>query len=639
MSRRLLFLGIGVFFCAGQLRAAPHQVQVGADDTKNLPILRSAVRVVNVNVLVTDRKGRPVQGLTKDDFQIFDDGHPEKIAFFSTAEDKTTASYAVRSLPPGEYSNDPRRLGTTEDGATIILFDTVNTTYLSQAYSLGKIRILLRQLQPEDRVGIYVLNENGLKVVYDLDQPASALLEAMQRYDEAHSGGASKATATAENTTGLLEMDHFLRGKDDSRPLSGCDPERFTITFAAFQEVARRAAGMRGRKAVIWVTDHTPLPLDDEENAFDIATRGKFCGMGPYDPDLILEEPANLRPLPGLPRSRSVESGDSPSGPSTGSGRALDTLQGRGLSENDELDILLRLLNQNNIALYPVSAEGLQTVRLFGPGDTRPGAPLPPQGMEATALPHDPGQMTEAVMGAIDAVANVESHQHMEKLAHLTGGRAYYNRNDLETGIRHALDDRKYGYDLAYYPDHDRWNGDWRKIQIKVDRPGGTVLARSGYYAFPEPKLLPPKAGKQLLKEIAASPLEDTEIPITVKLRPPDRAPSSSIQARVYLSAQNLFTSHSVDQWNSDFEVLFFQLTAANKILDVTTQTVSMELPNAKYSEALKRGINTLEKLQLKPGAALLYVIVHDKRSDAVGSVRIPLDQYAATQQRTEPPH
>jgi VWFA-related protein len=617
MFRSLLFLSITVSIVVRVL-AVSHRVQAGADDTQKLPIIRSAARLVNVNVVVTDRKGRPVQGLNKDDFQIFDNGHPEKTAFFSTREDKTNGSYRVPSLAPGEYSNDPHRSGIGDQGVTVILFDTVNSAYLSQAYSLRRIRTFLRQLQPEDRVGIYVLNENGLKVVYELSHSAAALLEAMQRYDEAQSGGRErKTTAAAKNSTGLGELDHFLRGKDDHRPLTKCDPQRFPLTVAAFQEIARSTAGFGGRKAVIWVTDDAPVPFP-EENALNVA-RWEFCGMEDYDPDLLLEDPASLRPLPGSPRSRSVEPGNLSSGLRAGNEPALDTAGDRRLSDNDELDILLRLMNQNYIALYPVSAEGLQTVHLFGP-----------RGMDTTApLIPVPGANVDAVLGAVASVANVDAHQHMERLARRTGGRAYYDRNDLETGIRRALDDAKYGYELAYYPGHDRWNGDWRKIEVKVNRPGLTVLARRGYWAFPDPKLLPPKASKQLLKEIAASPLEATEIPITVKMAPPGSVGSSPVEARVYLSPQNLFTNELGDRWKSDFEVLFFQLSAKNTILDVTTQSVSVELTQEKYSEALKRGINTLERLQLKPGAAFLYVIVHDKTSDAVGSVRIPLAHYS----------
>jgi len=286
------------------------------------------------------------------------------------------------------------------------------------------------------------------------------------------------------------------------------------------------------------------------------------------------------------------------------------------------MDLLLRLLTQSGIVFYPVSAEGLQTVLLFPPWRQ---AQLPPKDVALV------GQAAvDQAVGKVHEVANTESHMAMEAFARRTGGRAFYNRNDLETGIRRALNDSKYSYELAYYPDDDRWNADWRKIQVKVNRPGVTVLARSGYYAFSDPKLLPPNASKQLLEEIAASPLEDTEIPITVKMTPPASATASTVEARVLLSARNLFTNHG-DEWKSDFEVLLFQLTADNKILDVITEPVSVELTEVKYTDALKQGINALAELQLKSGAALLYVIVHDKRTDAVGSVRIPLDQYAGT--------
>jgi hypothetical protein len=298
----------------------------------------------------------------------------------------------------------------------------------------------------------------------------------------------------------------------------------------------------------------------------------------------------------------------------------------RRLGVNDELDLLFRLFTQNNIVLYPVSAEGLQTLQIFGSG----GGPILFGGLSNTSRGVGTGPVSTAgAIATLENDSNIEAHQFMEDMARRTGGRAFYNRNDLETGLRRALDDAKYGYELAYYPDFDHWKGDSRRLQVKVNRPGVTVLSRSGYFAFAEPKLLPPKARKQLLEEIAASPLEDREIPITVKMTPPASATASTVEVRVFLSAQKLFTDTG-DGWKSDFEVLFFQLKADNKILDVTTEPVSVELTDAKYIEDLKEGISTLAALELKPGAALLYVIVHDKRSDAVGSVRIPLDQYAA---------
>src|SRR5690348_1994227 len=348
MLRSVLSVCVGVLL-ATQVSVAPQRVPLPPDDTQNPPIIRRTTHVVNVDVVVTDRKGQPVQGLGKEDFQILENGEPEQIAFFSTRRHTDAPTIGNHSPIPGEYSNDPQMGGIAEEGASLVLFDTINTGYLSQANSLGKIRIFLRQLRLEDHVGIYILTEKGLKVVYDAGQPAAALLDAMQRYDAVHRAkGAGKAALAAEDSTGFAELDRFLQGRQDHQPMRGCDPERFLITIAAFQEIARNTAGFRGRKAVIWVTEHIPLPYD-EENALDIARLEHFCRMD-YDPDLILEEPPNLRPLAGLHRSRTVEPDGSPLGLGTGSAQTTGG-RDRGLSGNDELDLVLRLLNQNNIAL------------------------------------------------------------------------------------------------------------------------------------------------------------------------------------------------------------------------------------------------------------------------------------------------
>src|SRR5438128_4599961 len=47
---------------------------------------RIEVTVINVDVSVTDRAGHPVTGMTRDDFEVFEDGKPQKITNFYTIE-------------------------------------------------------------------------------------------------------------------------------------------------------------------------------------------------------------------------------------------------------------------------------------------------------------------------------------------------------------------------------------------------------------------------------------------------------------------------------------------------------------------------------------------------------------------------
>lgn len=52
------------------------------DDGQQTPTFRVDVKLVNVFVTVTDPNGAPVAGLNQQDFQIFEDGEPQKIAVF-----------------------------------------------------------------------------------------------------------------------------------------------------------------------------------------------------------------------------------------------------------------------------------------------------------------------------------------------------------------------------------------------------------------------------------------------------------------------------------------------------------------------------------------------------------------------------
>ena len=57
-------------------------VIVGGVSAQSVPSIRVDVKLVNVFVNVTDTDGTPVGGLTRDDFTLTEDGHPQKIAVF-----------------------------------------------------------------------------------------------------------------------------------------------------------------------------------------------------------------------------------------------------------------------------------------------------------------------------------------------------------------------------------------------------------------------------------------------------------------------------------------------------------------------------------------------------------------------------
>src|SRR4051812_30152783 len=57
------------------------------------------VKVINIDVVVTDRKGNPITGLTKDDFELYENGQPKLISTFYEVQGKKATNVSI--TPPG----------------------------------------------------------------------------------------------------------------------------------------------------------------------------------------------------------------------------------------------------------------------------------------------------------------------------------------------------------------------------------------------------------------------------------------------------------------------------------------------------------------------------------------------------------
>src|SRR5580693_6633244 len=85
LARRLCFYG-ALLLTGTSAAAAAAQTPNNADNAaQQSAAIQSTTRLVQLSVVVKDRKGDPLTGLTKEDFSILDRGHPQTIAIFSEA--------------------------------------------------------------------------------------------------------------------------------------------------------------------------------------------------------------------------------------------------------------------------------------------------------------------------------------------------------------------------------------------------------------------------------------------------------------------------------------------------------------------------------------------------------------------------
>jgi VWFA-related protein len=231
-------------------------LQAGQQDR---PVFRSKTRLIEVSVVVTNRDRNPAPGLTADDFQIFDDGKPQKVELFSIgAATAAAAAPAPAERPAREFSNDIADIGSV----TIILYDQLNMSDDVRMNARQHVVRFLEQIRPHDRVGLYVLDGNGvLRVVHDFTSDASALVRALSSLRGSTSlalAGQEDAARLEAQLAGLLTEDGLVENGTRAM-LQHYQGNRSVDTIDALESIGHHLSGVQNRKNLIWVSSGFPL--------------------------------------------------------------------------------------------------------------------------------------------------------------------------------------------------------------------------------------------------------------------------------------------------------------------------------------------------------------------------------------------
>lgn len=133
----------------------------------------------------------------------------------------------------------------------------------------------------------------------------------------------------------------------------------------------------------------------------------------------------------------------------------------------DLLDSVISEANRANLTFYTLDARGLSTVS----NDKL-------SGMTYRNIRRSAGG------GGPDAV-NTDLQANSRHLATATGGFAMDNSSDLRTPLRRVMEDIRSHYEATYSPISTNFDGHFRKLAVRITRPGVTVESRAGYYALP----------------------------------------------------------------------------------------------------------------------------------------------------------
>jgi VWFA-related protein len=281
-------------------------------------------------------------------------------------------------------------------------------------------------------------------------------------------------------------------------------------------------------------------------------------------------------------------------------------------SYSNEIERLSSALSNARVAVYPVDSHGV--------------------GNSGAALGnHD---NSDSFMGRAAADPQT-AHTTMNTVAERTGGRAFYNTNDLTGAIKDGIEDGSTYYTLGYYPENKDWNGKFRKIVVKANRSGVKLQYRQGYVAS-DPhayRKLDPK--QQAMDFGQALNLENpiaTALPFKSALIMPTERTANKLVINFGIDAHNLsfeLQDDGLQHTSVDCAVQVFNSTGA-PLHTVQAQNFSAALKPEQYQLVLQKFFPCNQTLALGPGDYLLRLGVRDNTTGLIGTVNAPVTIAAA---------
>ena len=401
------------------------------------PVLRTTTREVVVDVVVTKANGDPVIGLGKQDFALMEDGKPQRIDFF---EERTNSNQtpdsppAMPPLPPGMRTNvSPAPEG---DAVNVLLLDTLNTEPQDQAYMHREVMDFLTQMQPGTRVAIFLLGSK-LRFVQGFTTDTSVLLAALNdkqngmKVQKDHSARSRSDEASDAADIAQLQVmqaspfaiEAIRQAQADSRAHNY--GTRAAMTFEALNYLGHYLAGVPGRKNLIWFASSFPVII------FPSAAQREKMEQNTAIPGYL-----------------------------------------------DNVRTTADLFTLSRIAVYPIDAEGMMTEHVAEANVAGPG----PSGLAGHI-----GNQTDLSAYSAGASERADTMNTMEQLASSTGGKAYFNTNDLNAAMRHAISDGSNYYTVGYSPTQGKRDGSYRRIEVKIEKGKYKLSYRRGYNADDSP--------------------------------------------------------------------------------------------------------------------------------------------------------
>ena len=441
------FPRLGVFVMSLAAASAGVRAQVAPPELRR-DVFRVDTEVVLLDIVVRDKKGRTVRDLRREELDVYEDGVRQETGNFrfldsratgEALEDAAERAPADAARPPVPRPGESRHLN-----LVTFLFDQLGPDGRNMARKAA-----LSFLELEDRPDVYV----------SVFQIGESLRLLQQFTTDRESVRHSVLRATGELNTQysavtekLVEATGFANEARDNLQ---------AVNAGGGGQTSAVGAAQAGQEVALADMVVNTLRMTDTLQREQQGRSALFA---------ILALARHQQPL---------------------AGRKTILFFSEGVQSPPSLEhVLLSAIseaNRANVSVYGIDARGLTaTSNLTAARDTLQQAATTSMRQQMSGAFRFVTREEALIADNAEASLRMDTIGTLQQLAESTGGTLITNTNDVRRGLTQAVGDLRGYYEVAYAPANREFDGRFRRVSLKVTRPGLTVQTRSGYFALPQ---------------------------------------------------------------------------------------------------------------------------------------------------------
>lgn len=528
------------------------------------------VTVIEVPVTVVDRDGNSVAGLTKENFEVTDDGKRVPIEFFEAMDMKKITAQGAQPgvpLPPAAHRN------------FLLMFDLANSSpgTIGRASTAAR-EFVEKQLGPNDIAAVAVFTTTGgAKMVTSFTADRGVLRTAIETLGHPKyfkigdplmisvASGGTVPTGSGEGSGGqggggkpdigaIVASEMEQQNAFSKRVADDEARTRLRLQLGQFGNVARILDRLQGQKQIILLSEG-------------------------FDASIVIG-----RDMTVMSEEAKRENDDMMT--TEGLGSANTSARMGSASSNNDVQAMADLFRRSDVVLHAIDIKGIRT-----------------------------GSDASSAEGT-----NRTNSEGLNLLTRPTGGTVFKNANDMRENFARMLRQQETIYVLGFAARSSDKPGKFHNLKVKVNNtPRGTrVTSRAGYYE-PTNKISDLERALTLAEMLMTdAPMKDVDFSVTATTLPGPGG-KSRVPVLVEIPGSKLLAGISGKSTVANLYVYAFDKNA--KVIDYLQQRIALDLEKA--GDTIRgSGIRYLGTLRLPPGDYAVKALVRVEDNGKTGLVR-----------------